>query len=59
MYQLSLGTMGNGPACTLLNTISPQNAGGATDGAVSGVAIGAAGTLYIGCDRNIHRRAAS
>jgi hypothetical protein len=51
--------MGNGPACTLLNTISPQNAGGATDGAVSGVAIGAAGTLYIGCDRNIHRRAAS
>ena len=48
VFQLSLGTMGNGPACTLLNTISPQNAAGATDGSVSGVAIGAAGTLYIG-----------
>ena len=50
VYQLSLGTMGNGPACTLLNTISPQNAAGATDGRVSGVAIGAGSTLYIGRD---------
>lgn len=48
VYQLSLGTMGNGPACTLLNTISPQNAGGVADGSVSGVAIGANSTLYIG-----------
>lgn len=47
-FQLSLGTMGNGPACTLLNTISPQNAAGVTDGSVSGVAIGANQTLYIG-----------
>ncbi len=47
VYQLSLGTMGNGPACTLLNTISPQDAGGVADGFVSGVAIGAASTLYI------------
>jgi len=48
VFQFSLGTMGNGPACTLLNTISPQNAAGVADGFVSGVAIGAAGTLYIG-----------
>jgi hypothetical protein len=50
VYQYSLGTMGNGPACTLLNTISPRNAAGVADGAVSGVAIGASNTLYIGRD---------
>ena len=31
-----------------MNTVSPQNAAGATDGLVSGVAIGAGNTLYIG-----------
>ncbi len=47
VFQISLGTMGNGPACTTLNTISPQNAAGVADGVVSGVAVGAPGTLYI------------
>jgi hypothetical protein len=47
VYQLSLGDP-NGAPCTLLNTVSPQNAGGATDGLVSGVAIGGGNTLYIG-----------
>jgi hypothetical protein len=56
VYQLSLGTMGNGAACTLLNTISPQNAAGVTDGSVSGVAIGSAGTLYIGRNGNAEIR---
>jgi hypothetical protein len=47
VYQLSLGTGGNGPACTVMNIISPEDAGGAADGSVSGVAIGANNTLYI------------
>jgi hypothetical protein len=48
VYQLSLGTGGNGPPCTLLNTVSPENAVGVADGLVSGVAIGGGNTLYIG-----------
>lgn len=56
VYQLSLGTMGNGPACTLLNTITPLNAAGQPDGDVSGVAIGAGGTLYIGRNGNAEIR---
>ena len=48
VFQFSLGTMGNGPACTLLNTISPEDINGKQDGKVRGVAIGAPGTLYIG-----------
>lgn len=46
VFQISLGVP-NGPPCTLLNTISPQDAAGVADGSVSGVAIGAPGTLYI------------
>jgi hypothetical protein len=56
VYELSLGTMGNGPACTLLNTISPQDAFGVADGDVSGVAIGANNTLYIGRNGNAEIR---
>jgi hypothetical protein len=48
VYQLSLGTTGTEPACTVLNTISPQNEFGEEDGYVSGVAIGSNNTLYIG-----------
>lgn len=49
VFQISLGPP-NGPPCTLLNTISPQNMAGVADGSVSGVAIGAPGTLYIARD---------
>lgn len=47
VYQLSLGGV-NGAPCTLMKTVSPENAGGAADGLVSGVAIGGGNTLYIG-----------
>jgi hypothetical protein len=45
VYQLSLATQG---FCPVLFTITPENAAGVQDGDVSGVAIGASGTLYIG-----------
>ena len=34
----------------MMNTVSPQNAGGVADGLVSGVAIGGGNTLYIDCN---------
>lgn len=53
VYQFSLGPSApngflNPPLGTLLNTVAPQNADGEEDGSVSGVAIGAGNTLYIG-----------
>ncbi len=50
VYQFSLGTGGNPPLGTLMNTVAPQNAAGTADGLVSGVAIGSDNTLYIGRD---------
>ena len=53
VYQFSLGTGGNPPLGTLMNTVAPkpQPTPGVTptpDGRVSGVAIGAGNSLYIG-----------
>jgi hypothetical protein len=48
VYQFSLGTGVNPPLGTLMETIAPEDAGGNPDGLVSGVAIGAGNTLYIG-----------
>jgi uncharacterized repeat protein (TIGR01451 family) len=48
-YHFSLGTDGN-PLGTLLNTVTPKNAAGASDCLVSGVAVGSGDTLYIGRD---------
>jgi hypothetical protein len=45
VFQISLGPIP--PACTTLNIISPEDMFGFPDGSVSGVAIGAPGTLYI------------
>jgi Ca2+-binding RTX toxin-like protein len=50
VYQFSLGTGGNPPLGTLMNTITPKNAAGVSDCLVSGVAIGSDNTLYIGRD---------
>lgn len=48
VYQFSLGTGGNPPLGTLMNTVAPKNENGDADGLVSGVAIGADNTLYVG-----------
>lgn len=48
VYQYSLGTGGNPPLGTLINTVTPKNVAGVSDCKVSGVAIGAGNTLYIG-----------
>jgi Ca2+-binding RTX toxin-like protein len=50
VHQFSLGTGGNPPLGTLLKTIMPKNASGASDGRVSGVAVGSGNSLYIGRD---------
>ncbi len=52
VYQYSLGTGPNPALGTLMNTVSPQNAAGNVDCAVSGVAIGAGNSLYIGRNGN-------
>jgi Ca2+-binding RTX toxin-like protein len=52
VYQFSLGTGGNPPLGTLMNTVTPKNAGGVADCDVSGVAIGSANSLYIGRNGN-------
>jgi hypothetical protein len=56
VYQYSLGTGVNPPLGTLMNTIAPQNAAGEADCSVSGVAIGAGNTLYIGRNGNAQIR---
>ena len=56
VYQFSLGTGVNPPLGTLMNTVTPKNAAGEADGFVSGVAIGAGNTLYIGRDGNAEIR---
>jgi uncharacterized repeat protein (TIGR01451 family) len=49
VYHFSLGTNGNALG-TLLNTVTPKNAAGASDCLVSGVTVGSGDTLYIGRD---------
>ncbi|HZX50207.1 MAG TPA: hypothetical protein VFE94_03640 [Candidatus Paceibacterota bacterium] len=56
VYQFSLGTGVNPPKGTLMNTVTPKDAAGNADCAVSGVAIGAANSLYIGRDGNAEIR---
>ncbi len=50
VYHFSLGTGGNPALGTLMNTVTPKNAAGVADGAVSGVVVGSDNTLYIGRD---------
>jgi hypothetical protein len=50
VHHFSLGTGGNPPLGTLLNTITPKNSAGVSDDRVSGVEVGAGNTLYIGRD---------
>lgn len=56
VYQFSLGTGGNPPLGTLMNTVTPKDANGVADGDVSGVAIGAGNSLYIGRNGNAEIR---
>jgi len=56
VYQFSLGTGVNPPMGTLMNTVAPKNDAGVADGDVSGVAIGAGNTLYIGRNGNAEIR---
>ncbi len=46
VYEFGLGD--NDPLGMLLSTVAPMDAGGNTDGLVSGVVVGSANTLYIG-----------
>jgi hypothetical protein len=55
VYQFGLGTGGHALGA-LLNTVTPKNAAGESDCFVSGVAIGAGNTLYIGRDGNAEIR---
>jgi uncharacterized repeat protein (TIGR01451 family) len=50
VHHFSLGTGGNPPLGTLLNTVTPKNALGVSDCSVSGVTVGSRNTLYIGRD---------
>lgn len=50
VYQFSLGTGGNPPLGTLMNTVTPKNSAGNADCSVSGVEVGSANSLYIGRD---------
>jgi Ca2+-binding RTX toxin-like protein len=50
VHHFSLGTGANSPLGTLLNTVTPKDASGMSDGKVSGVAVGSGDTLYIGRD---------
>ena len=52
VYHFSLGTGTNPPLGTLMNVVTPRNAAGQADGALSGVVVGLDNTLFIGRNKN-------